>query len=123
MEEVSFDEFCDFIRDFAGMKRTEIIAPESLFEDDLGITGDDGCELLEAAEKHFGVRLSTEKDGYRGTFNLYPNEFLFESEGLFPGLLDTLLLRQPHIVHEFKVAELFAAVQNALKQKNEGVHS
>ena len=102
MEEVSFDEFCDFIRDFAGMKRTE---------------------LLEAAEKHFGVRLSTEKDGYRGTFNLYPNEFLFESEGLFPGLLDTLLLRQPHIVHEFKVAELFAAVQNALKQKNEGVHS
>lgn len=42
----SFEEFVAFIRDWAGISRKKI-TPETLFEDDLGITGDDGCELLE----------------------------------------------------------------------------
>ena len=61
--------------------QSEAIVIETLFEDDLGITGDDGCELLEATETHFGVSLASPEEGYRCTFDLAPHEFLFHSEG------------------------------------------
>jgi hypothetical protein len=60
MEDLSFERFCEFIRDFARLSRNKKIVPETLFEEDLGITGDDGCELLEATGKRFGIRLSSE---------------------------------------------------------------
>lgn len=116
MAELSFERFCDFIRDFACLRRNVRIMPETLFERHLGITGDDGCELLVATERQFGIRLHTEREGYRGTFHLGPNEFLFESEGAFPHLFARLLGR-PYTVHKFTVGELHAAVQNALRHK------
>jgi hypothetical protein len=88
-----------------------------LFEDDLGITGDDGCELLEATESHFRVCLSSPVDGYRRTFDLAPHEFLFNSEGLGWGLSDIISLFRPSVVppsvKAFRVGELFEAVKNA----------
>ena len=39
------------------------ILPETQFERDLGLTGDDGDDLLEATEKRFQVRLGNEEQG------------------------------------------------------------
>jgi len=113
----SFGEFAAFVREWAGIPERIEITPETLFEDDLGITGDDGCELLEATEKHFCVRLSSDEDGYRRTFDLAPHEFLFHSEGLGWGWSDIVSILRPSAlpptVRSFRVGDLFEAVQQA----------
>jgi hypothetical protein len=113
----SFEEFAKFIHEWAGIPTRKQIAPETLFEDDLGITGDDGCELLEETERRFGVCLSSPEHGYRQTFGLGPNEFLFHSEGFGPSWSDFVSLfgesSPPNIIRRFSVVELFNAVKNA----------
>jgi hypothetical protein len=84
-----------------------------LFEDDLGITGDDGIALLEATEKRFGVQLSL-----RETFNLGPNEFLFNGEGLGPDIV-TLSGGPTRWVRPFTVGDLYQAVQNELTRRSQ----
>ena len=54
---MTFDDVADFVRAWARVPVKRQITPETQFERDLGITGDDGSELLEAAEKHFTVNL------------------------------------------------------------------
>jgi hypothetical protein len=113
----SFEELADFIRERAAISRRKPIVPETLFEDDLGITGDDGCELLEATEKHFGVCLSSPEEGYRRTFDLAPHEFLFHSEGLGWDLSDIVSLFRPSAIptsiRAFRVGDLFEAIKKA----------
>jgi hypothetical protein len=115
--ESSFEELADFIREWAGIPGRKPTVPETLFEDDLGITGDDGCELLEATEKHFGVCLSSPEDGYRRTFDLAPHEFLFHSEGLGWSLSDIVSLFRPSAmppsIRAFRVGDLFDAIRKA----------
>jgi hypothetical protein len=53
-----------------------------LIEADLHICGIDGEDLLEDCEEAFGVQLATEEDGYRKTFSLAENEYLFTGEGI-----------------------------------------
>ena len=66
MDTLSFAEFADFIRSQCGVSAKKTITHESKFEDELGITGDDGVDLLKATEKRFnvpvgcGTRLSQE---------------------------------------------------------------
>ena len=114
---LSFEEFANFIRKWAAIPERMKIAPETLFEDDLGITGDDGCELLEEIERHFAFRLSSSEHGYRQTFDLPPNEFLFNSEGFGPSPSGIVSLFDPSAIHSsirpFSVGELFNAVKNA----------
>jgi hypothetical protein len=111
----SFEEFADFIREWAAIPKRKPIVPETLFEDDLGISGDDGCELLEATEKHFGVCLSSPEEGYRRTFDLAPHEFLFHSEGLGWDLCDIISLFRPSSmptsIRAFRVGDLFEAIK------------
>ncbi|MBK7926639.1 MAG: hypothetical protein IPJ98_03870 [Bryobacterales bacterium] len=113
----SFEELADFIREWAAIPRRMSILPETLFEDDLGITGDDGCELLEATEKHFGVCLSSPEEGYRRAFDLAPHEFLFHSEGLGWDLSDIVSLFHPSAppssIRAFRVGDLFEAIRKA----------
>jgi hypothetical protein len=66
----SLEELAAFIRDWAQVPVEQPIGPDTRFEDDLGITGDDGGALLQAVEKRFAVQLSTIEDGYRKTFGL-----------------------------------------------------
>ena len=101
MSSLSFEDFADFIRSQCGISQKKKITPESKFEDDLGVTGDDGVDLLRATEERFGVRLLDAGHGYRRTFDLGPDEFLFNSEGWFP---------TPGSVREFKVGDLYSAV-------------
>lgn len=119
MESLSFDDFADFIRQWAKLSRKKEITPETHFEDGLGITGDDGCDLLEATEKRFKITLSSAEHGYRKTFNLGPNEFLFHPEGFEPSLPDLLSLagRPTPLVITFTVGQLYKAVQDALIKK------
>ena len=96
--------------------------PQTLFEDDLGITGDDGVDLPRATEKQFDVQLSSREDGYRETFNLAPNEYLFNSEGFGVDLRFWLTLSpsaSSPIVRAFTVGELYEAVQKAMRQQSE----
>lgn len=113
----SFEAFATFVRVWGRIPTRIQITPDTLFEDDLGITGDDGCELLEATEKHFRVCLSSPEDGYRRTFDLAPHEFLFHSEGLGWAAQDILSLFHPTVmsasVRAFKVGDLFEAVNRA----------
>jgi hypothetical protein len=85
-QSVSFDQFAEFLRDGAGIWRMNSIVPESLFENDRGITEDDGSELLAATEKRFGIRLSSAEYRYRVTFHLGANEFRFDSGSIGPRL-------------------------------------
>jgi len=106
----SFDEFAEFIREWARIPKRKQIAPGTLFERDLGITGDDGCELLEEAERRFGVCLSSPEHGYAQTFSLDANETLFHGEGFLD--LFTCFGLAP-TVRKFTVGELFNAVRSA----------
>jgi hypothetical protein len=115
MDELTFDEFAAFIRQYWHVSHRKRVLPETQFERDLGLTGDDGDDLLKATEKRFGVTLGSEETGVRETFNLGPNEYLFHSEGWnpspfrFTSLFDSV---EPTI-REFTVGELFEAVRKA----------
>lgn len=69
------------MREFSGCTR-KAIDESTLLEEDLGICGDDGVELLEEAEKFFAVRFATDEEDFRSLFSLKENEYLFTSEGL-----------------------------------------
>lgn len=77
----SVEEVIAFVREFSGCTR-KAIDESTLLEDDLGICGDDGVELLEEAEKFFAVRFATDEEDFRSLFSLKENEYLFTSEGL-----------------------------------------
>src|SRR3954467_7674489 len=89
------------------------ILPETQFERDLGLTGDDGDDLLEATEKRFKVALGNEETGIRDTFNLQPNEYLFNSEGWGPSLdrIISSFSENQTVIRKFTVGELFEAVR------------
>lgn len=74
------EEVIAFVREFSGWHRKEINKHTRL-ENDLDITGDDGVELLEEAEKVFAVSFDTAEEDFRTLFSLQENEYLFSSEG------------------------------------------
>ena len=119
-EQISFNQLADFVRDWAHLGPATAITPDTQFEHDLGITGDDGCELLDAVEKHFDVLLHSDEDGYRKTFNLDPDEYLFHSEGGFmlplydSHRLISIFNSEPfgmENVRAFTIGELYCAIQ------------
>src|SRR5258707_127028 len=114
-DDLTFDEFAVFVREYLSVSDRKPIRSETRFELDLGVTGDDGNDLLEATERRFGVLLCSEETGVRETFNLGPNEYLFHSEGIGPDGMAPSLLFGPTtpIVREFTVGELFNALRNA----------
>lgn len=116
MDTLSFDDFAEFIRQWARISRKKKIAPETEFEDGLGISGDDASDLLRATEQRFKVALSSEEHGYRDTFNLAPDEFLFHGEGFGPDL-STIVGRPEPVVVAFAVGALYDAVREALAKK------
>ena len=118
MKSVSFGEFADFVRDWGAFSKNKQIDPETQFDRDLGITGDDGSDLLIATEKRFGVGLSTAEDGYRKTFNLGTHEYLFNSEG-FGVVPELVSIFSTSTVRAFTVGELYGAVKKALEGDGE----
>ena len=115
MNQLTFDEFADFIRQYRRVPAHIKVSPDTQFERDLGLTGDDGNDLFVATEERFGVTLASERAGLRELFNLRPNEYLFQAEGwdLFPFRFTSLFGGVEPIVREFTVGELFEAVTKA----------
>ena len=107
-----------FVRAWGRFPAKRLICAETQFERDLGITGDDGSELLEAAQKKFGVDLAPDENGYRKIFGLGPNEYLFNSEGFGLGAGLMTLFTTPS-VRAFTVGELFKAIQKAQQPKEQ----
>ena len=79
---VALEDVIAFIRESQGIGAKKIISESSLLENDLGITGDDGCELLEEVQKEFGVSFSGADGTLREAFDLKRDEYLFHSEGM-----------------------------------------
>ena len=119
MKSLSFDQFVEFVRTWGSVSQRKEIAPDTQFERDLGITGDDGSDLLVATEKQFGICLSSEENGYRKSFDLGPNEYLFHSEGIGigVGLSELITIFNCPTVRAFTVGELYSAVQKTLEDK------
>jgi hypothetical protein len=115
----TFSDVAGFVRDWARVPAKKQITPDTQFERDLGITGDDGDELLLAAQKRFKVNFTDGENGVRTIFNLGPNEYLFNSEGFslgFGGPAIVTLFSNPNMdysVRAFTVGELSEAVQKA----------
>jgi hypothetical protein len=118
--DLTFDEFAEWLREYWSVAARKAIVPETQFERDLGLTGDDGTDLIEAAEKRFEVRLGNEETGLRDTFDLQPNEYLFNSEGWGPSPAEIISLfsgSPSNTVRSFTVGELFEVVRRT-KAKN-----
>ncbi|AKD54751.1 hypothetical protein [Spirosoma radiotolerans] len=108
MQEITFEHFTDFIRQHAGVSSKRLITPSTQFEKDLGITGDDGIEFLEAIERHYGVAFCKDEQGFREMFKLGPNEYLFHSEGF--GIPFWWFGQKP-VVRAFTVGEFYTILQ------------
>jgi hypothetical protein len=76
----TLEEVAAFVREWAQLSAKKKASPETQFERDPGITGEDGDDLLLATETRFRVSLHSEEHTLRQTFNLAPNEYLFHSE-------------------------------------------
>ncbi|MBK0124352.1 DUF1493 family protein [Pantoea sp. S61] len=51
----TLEQVIEFVREYSGDLKS-VMTEHTRLEADLGITGDDGVELLEEAEKRFGFR-------------------------------------------------------------------
>jgi acyl carrier protein len=111
MEDLQFEEFAEFIRESCHLKRDKRIEPDTQFGRDLGVGGDDGSELLEAAEKRYGVTFTSE------AFNLQPNEFLFSPEASLFDFISMFRYRKSKF-RPFTVGELYEAIQKELNGKS-----
>lgn len=113
----SIDEVAAFVRRFAGLRDDASVTATTLLQADLGVTGDDGCDLLKDVASEFGIVLATPADGYHASFELAPDQQLFDDEGWgLPGLrtLARLLgapLRAP--ARDLSVGELHEALCRA----------
>jgi len=94
MKEPSFDKLAEIIRERCGLDSYERIEPDTQFERDLGVTGDDGEELLETVGKRFGVTLTRE------SFNLEPMSISSDRKRASPICSPSSeSARQKHFVH------------------------
>lgn len=111
------------MEDLVGLIRQEMcisdrkqITEATMLEADLGITGDDGIELINAVDKAFNLELDSSGSRLREVFNLKENEYLFYSEGFdFWGLSE--LLFGSSKVKSISVGDLYHAIVN-LQCKN-----
>jgi hypothetical protein len=117
-QDPSFERFCEMIREKSGFSQSKLITPDTQFERDLGITGDDGSELLETIERNYHIQFTRE------SFGLAANEYLFHGEGfdLFGTLIRTLRRKPEPEFRSFTVGELSTALLNELKKPG-GVES
>ena len=113
----ALENVADFVREFAGLKRSFPITERTKLDADLGVTGDDGDQLLREAAKRFQTVLADEETGYRSTFLLADDEYLFHAEGLeFFGVLGfarRICGSRAIKVRDLTVGELHAAIRRA----------
>ncbi len=110
MEHPSIERVVELVRRQAGLRPSVAILAETRLERDLGVTGDDGDDLLRAAEKEFGVTFTRE------SFDLKPGEYLFGPEGLLPDLIG-LFKHSRDEIKPFTVGDLHVVICKELAKK------
>lgn len=113
MQTPGLQEVIAFVRHQSAIGDTEPIGAQTCLEADLGVSGDDGSELLLAAENHFSVILSTPDGSLSPLFGLGANEYLFSAEGMdWPlGYSFRWLFNQPTpVMHDLTAGELHAVL-------------
>jgi len=71
-----------FVRERSRIPTRVPIDGHTRLDADLGVTGDDGDELLRDVASHYQVALSNKTSGYRDAFELGADEYLFNREGV-----------------------------------------
>ena len=90
----------------------------SLLEADLGITGDDGSELLEAIQNHFVMSFVGSDGTIRDAFDLGEKQYLFHSEGVGPfALIASLFGKDVENVKPLSIDQLHQATCRAWNQR------
>lgn len=110
---VSFTDVEKFIRRHQRIPDDEPITPDTQFERDLGITGDDGAELLEDIEVQFDVSFDSAEHSWRDVFGLEHDEFLFNGE---PTIWPFSIFNRS-FVRRFSVGELHQALAKLQAEK------
>ena len=102
------------IREFAGLRPDRRINARTRIDRDLGITGDDGIDLLRTVETRFQVSVGLVDGRIRQVFGLGENEYLFGSEGLeipfLSGLSRRITGKPAPVIRDLTVGELLAAI-------------
>ncbi|AMO47561.1 Hypothetical protein AKI40_1141 [Enterobacter sp. FY-07] len=121
--EPTLSQVIDFIREFTGHRRIPI-HEHSWLEADLGVTGDEGVDLLEEIAQAFDVQLYTEEEGYCNTFSLGENQYLFHGEGLdlfgIFRFINWLRGIPEPVVRDLPVGQLHRALVEATRHKGKG---
>jgi hypothetical protein len=113
---LTLENLISLIREFHRIPNKTEISENTLLEDGLGITGDDGCELLEEIEKTFSLSFTGKDGSLREAFDLEENQFLFHGEGIdLFGIFSFIFGRKPENVKPITVGDLLTA---SLKVKN-----
>jgi hypothetical protein len=116
--EPSLEEVIQCVRDSSGDRKTAI-DEHTWLEKDLGITGDDGSELIEEAELRFGVSLFDEEGN---AFGLKENEYLFTAEGLdllgICQFIDWLRGIPRSVITDLNVGQLHQALVRACRKRD-----
>lgn len=124
MRQPSANDVVAFVRDFASVPRSRHIALNTRLEADVGVTGDDGDELLRAAEREFRAPLTSREHGIAQMLGLGEHEFLFRPEGFDPLWLFGLtrrLRRLPRPTYrDVTVGELHSATLQGVGRDHPG---
>lgn len=112
---LTFETLVQVIRASQGISPSVPITEQSDLEKDLGITGDDGDDLLEAVAQRFPLYFRGADDALREAFGLTRGASFFHSEGMgLPSFLATLWGKgAAHHVRAITVGQLFDALQKA----------
>lgn len=115
-QEATLEELIALLREFHCGYKCKITAT-TLLEDDLGISGDDGHDLVEQVERRFNVSFVGKDGTFREAFDLGKDEYLFHGEGfrcaeLMLGLLGIRLYK----VKPLTVGQLLEAILRCKKQ-------
>ena len=101
-------------REFTRVSKRKAVDSETRLEADLGVTGDDGADLLEAVANRFDLDYKAFDSALVDTLGLGPNEYVFGPEGLDligVGALVRWARRQPQpTFRDLTVRELHAAL-------------
>lgn len=120
--EVTLQNLVSIIRECQAFPEKDKITEASLLEKDLGITGDDGSELLEAIEKKFDISFSGPDGSLREAFGLSEGQYLFHGEGMsLFRLIASLFGRNSENVKAITVGELYLAALHSQEKKRVGL--
>lgn len=112
--EPSVEDVVAFVREFTRVGSRQPVNSQTRLEADLGVTGDDGADLLEATAARYGLDHEALGSALVETLGLGPDEFVFGPEGLDLigiGALVRWVRREPRPSYrDLTVSELHGAV-------------